>query len=164
VALESVGEKSLGEGETGVAPGEPSAEQSRSGSHRRLGLVEIEARSGSTTALDRYRWTTRADRRQRAGPRVNELGNCMLLEKNFNISKSNRALKEFLLGVHEFKEGVLTIEEWAAALDLQMPQVDSATTAVDVLGSLFADRTQKIRGDLEQFARGMKARIDLQAN
>jgi hypothetical protein len=45
-----------------------------------------------------------------------------------------------------------------------MPQVDSATTTLDVLGSLFADRTLKIRGDLEQFARGMKARIDLQAN
>jgi 5-methylcytosine-specific restriction endonuclease McrA len=97
-------------------------------------------------------------------PRVNELGNCMLLEKNFNISKSNRPLKEFLEGVHEFKEGTVTIEEWAAALELQMPQVDSATTTLDVLGSLFADRTLKIRGDLEQFARGMKARIDLQAN
>jgi 5-methylcytosine-specific restriction endonuclease McrA len=92
---------------------------------------------------------------------VNELGNCMLLDKNFNISKSNRPLKEFLEGVHEFKEGTFTIEGWAAALDLQMPQVDSANTGVEALRALFADRTQKIRAELEQFARGMKARIDL---
>jgi hypothetical protein len=85
----------------------------------------------------------------------------MLLEKNFNISKSNKSLKDFLEGVHEFKEGTFTIEEWAAALDLKMPQVDSANTAVAVLRSLFTERTQTIRADLEQFVRGMKARIDI---
>jgi hypothetical protein len=95
-------------------------------------------------------------------PRVNELGNCMLLEKNFNISKSNRPLKEFLEGVYEFKEGKLTIEEWATALDLKMSQIDSANTPIEVLRSLFADRTQKIRADLEQFVRGIKVRIDLE--
>ena len=57
----------------------------------------------------------------------------MLLEKNFNISKSNRPLKEFLEGVYEFKEGKLTIEEWATALDLKMSQIDSANTPIGVL-------------------------------
>jgi hypothetical protein len=52
---------------------------------------------------------------EEAAPRVNELGNCMLLEKNFNISKSNKPLNEFLQGVHEFKDGQLTIASWAAA-------------------------------------------------
>ncbi len=33
-------------------------------------------------------------------PMVNELGNCMLLGKNFNISKSNKPLKQFLEGVY----------------------------------------------------------------
>ena len=86
----------------------------------------------------------------------------MLLEKNFNISKSNRPPKEFLEGVYEFKEGKLTIEEWATALDLKMSQIDSANTPIEVLRSLFADRTQKIRADLEQFVRGIKVRIDLE--
>lgn len=95
-------------------------------------------------------------------PMVNELGNCMLLEKNFNISKSNKPLKQFLEGVHEFKAGTVTVEEWATALDLKMSQVDSANTAVDVLRELFTDRTQKIRDDLEQFVRGTVARIDLE--
>ena len=94
-------------------------------------------------------------------PLVNELGNCMLLEKNFNISKSNKPLKQFLEGVHEFKTGTVTVEEWAAALDLKMAQVDSANTAIDILRALFAERTQKIRGDLEQFIRGTKVRVDL---
>jgi 5-methylcytosine-specific restriction endonuclease McrA len=93
--------------------------------------------------------------------RVNELGNCMLLEKNFNISKSNRPLKAFLEQVHEFKEGKFTIEEWAQALDLKTPQVDSAATPVDQLQKLFGERTPKIRGDLEEFIRGTVARVDV---
>jgi 5-methylcytosine-specific restriction endonuclease McrA len=94
-------------------------------------------------------------------PVVNELGNCMLLEKNFNISKSNKPLKTFLEEVHEFKDGTYTIGDWAAALALKMPQVDSADTEVELLAALFAERAQQIRGDLEQFVRGTKARIDL---
>ena len=96
------------------------------------------------------------------GPLVNDLGNCMLLEKNFNISKSNSPLKEFLEGVHEFKNGTFTIEEWSTALDLKMPQVDSANTGIEILRTLFAERTQKICNDLEQFVRGTKGRIDLE--
>ncbi len=94
-------------------------------------------------------------------PMVNQLGNCMLLEKNFNISKSNIPLKRFLEGVHEFKNGRFTVAEWANALDLEMPQVDSANTPIDDLHTLFTQRTQKIRGDLEQFVRGTKSRVDV---
>ena len=93
--------------------------------------------------------------------KVNELGNCMLLEKNFNISKSNLPLKEFLQGVHEFKEGTWTIEAWASALDLEMSQVDSGQASVEKLSELATDRTKKIQNDLEQFVRGTKTRIDL---
>jgi hypothetical protein len=42
----------------------------------------------------------------------------MLLEKNFNISKSNTSLKAFLDGVHEFKNNQQDMTAWAAALDL----------------------------------------------
>ena len=94
-------------------------------------------------------------------PIVNEVGNCMLLEKNFNISKSKKPMKQFLEDVHEFKEEKVTVEEWAMALDLKMPQVDSGGTAVEVLCKLFSDRTQKIRSDLDQFVRGTKARVDI---
>lgn len=97
-------------------------------------------------------------------PAVNELGNCMLLEKNFNISKSDMPLKQFLEGVHEIREGDFTIEEWAAALDLNMQQVDSASTPVEPLRALFTERTQTIRGDLEQFIRGVRTRVDTKTN
>jgi hypothetical protein len=106
---------------------------------------------------------TAAENIEDSGPAVNELGNCMLLEKNFNISKSNKPLKQFLDAVHEIKEHKFTVEEWATALDLKMPQVDSADTAIADLRTLFSDRSQKIRGDLEQFIRGTKARVDLEA-
>ncbi len=93
-------------------------------------------------------------------PSVNALGNCMLLEKTFNISKSNRSLKAFLDDVHEFKNGVLSIESWADALGLSMLHVDCVDTPVDVLNSLMAERTALIRNDLQDFIYGVKWRID----
>lgn len=98
---------------------------------------------------------------QRAG---NELGNCLLLEKNFNISKSNKPLKELLDRVYEFKkvENKTEIANWAKALDLEMAQVDSANTSADVLQKLFAERTARIRRDLEEFVRGTKSRVDIE--
>jgi hypothetical protein len=93
--------------------------------------------------------------------KVNELGNCMLLEKNFNISKSNKPLKEFFEQVYEFKVGQISIDEWAAALNFEIQQVDSSATLVDALEKLFTERTVKIRSDLEQFIRGTASRVDL---
>jgi hypothetical protein len=94
-------------------------------------------------------------------PRVNEIGNCMLLEKNFNISKSNATLKNFLDDVYEFKDKKLVLSDWAATLDLDMAQVDCSATPVDRLQELTSARSQKIRGDLEKFIRGAINRIDV---
>ncbi|HEX4079717.1 MAG TPA: hypothetical protein VHX61_12685 [Rhizomicrobium sp.] len=88
----------------------------------------------------------------------------MLLEKNFNILKSNFPLKDFLEGAYEFKSGKLTICAWGAALDLDMALVDSADTPIELLCALFDTRSQKIRGDLERFVRGTTARVDLGQN
>ena len=93
---------------------------------------------------------------------VNSIGNCLLLEKNFNISKSDKPLNSFLNNVHEFKTGQLAVDNWAAALDLNMAQVDSAATPATDLASLFASRAEKIRSNLVEFVRGSKARIDLE--
>jgi uncharacterized protein DUF262 len=93
--------------------------------------------------------------------KINELGNCMLLEKNFNISKSKATLKSFLDGVYEFAEKKLELPDWAAAMDLDMAQVDCAATPIDRLQALFSARSQMIRNDLEKFIRGSKDRCDL---
>jgi Protein of unknown function DUF262 len=94
-------------------------------------------------------------------PRINEIGNCMLLEKNFNISKSNTSLKAFLDGVHEFKNNQRDMTAWAAALDLNMAQVDCEGTPVEFLQELFSERSNKIRSDLGEFIRGTKDRVDM---
>ena len=47
---------------------------------------------------------------------VNMLGNCSLLEKSFNISKSDKTLRSFMEEVHEFKEGKVDLASWALAL------------------------------------------------
>ena len=96
--------------------------------------------------------------------KVNELGNCMLLEKNFNISKSNTSLKNFLDRVYEFNSKKLELADWADALELKMEQVDCSTTPVDRLQELFSERSAKIRSDLEKFIRGAKDRVDFDAD
>ncbi len=77
-------------------------------------------------------------------PAVNELGNCMLLEKNFNISKSDKPLKSFLEEVHEFRKGEMSLTDWSNALDLDLQQVDSGGASANTLRDLFVLRTQKI--------------------
>ena len=59
---------------------------------------------------------------------ANKLGNCALLEKSFNISKSDRSLKDFLKDVHEFKEGTSDMREWAKALLIVEPLLDPGSS------------------------------------
>src|SRR5271166_5762437 len=47
---------------------------------------------------------------------INQLGNCILLEKDFNISKGKKSAREFLSEVHEFKDDPARISEWAQNL------------------------------------------------
>ena len=49
---------------------------------------------------------------------VNLLGNCSLLEKSFNISKSEKTLQSFMEQVHEIKEGKVALSSWGGALGL----------------------------------------------
>lgn len=93
--------------------------------------------------------------------RVNELGNCMLLEKNFNISKGKGSLKAFLDGVRKIKDSVVTIDDWAKGMELDMMLVDSSHADLLALDRLIVERTQRIRSDLEQFVRGTKRRVDV---
>lgn len=92
---------------------------------------------------------------------INELGNCMLLEKNFNISKSNSSAKEFLETVHEFKSGSIDLKAWAEALGLDMDQIDCNQTPVETLQDLFSTRSRAIKSDLAKFIRGTLERVDV---
>jgi hypothetical protein len=84
---------------------------------------------------------------------VNQLGNCFLLEKNFNISKSDKPLGEFLdqlcaLSVPESRS------QWMAGLALGAEMVDPTAVPVENLRSRILDRTKRIKADLVAFVQG----------
>lgn len=91
---------------------------------------------------------------------VNLLGNCSLLDKSFNISKSDKPMRYFLQQVHEFKNGKLQIEDWETALALTsvLTLPDEATFA-DIKSAIH-QRDSLIRKDLIEFIGGQKHRAD----
>lgn len=92
---------------------------------------------------------------------ANKLGNCALLEKNFNISKGDKELKSFLSQIHEVLEGKIRIDAWCAALAISQPLLEPATASVDEICQAIDRRDKEIRDELTEFIRGQKARADL---
>ena len=107
---------------------------------------------------------------------VNMLGNCSLLEKSFNISKSDKTLRSFLEEVHEFKEGKVDLASWALALQLENPMLDGTmaddeqsqsilpvgtATNTDGIVRALRKRDAAIRAELVEFVKGAKIRMDL---
>ncbi len=92
---------------------------------------------------------------------INSLGNCSLLEKTFNISKSDQSFKSFLDQVFEFKENKHLIEEWAKALALTPALIDPNQIDSKTLAQEIASRDKAIRDELIAFVRGNKARVDI---
>jgi hypothetical protein len=91
---------------------------------------------------------------------INLLGNCSLLEKSFNISKSDKPMWTFLQEVHEFKEGKIQRAEWEAALSLpQTLTAPGGSTLVDIKTAI-ETRDALIRKDLIDFIAGNKQRVD----
>ena len=94
-------------------------------------------------------------------PLVNMLGNCSLLEKTFNISKSDKTLRAFMEQVHEFKEGKVALSSWAQALGLEDSMLDAAAAGSDAVVQAIKMRDEAIRSELVEFVKGTKARVDL---
>jgi hypothetical protein len=92
---------------------------------------------------------------------VNDLGNCALLERDFNISKSDGPLEAFLGQVHEFATKKVNIEDWAAAMALPASMLDPDKATVEEIAAAISDRSKLIREDLSDFVRGKKARVDI---
>jgi len=92
---------------------------------------------------------------------ANKLGNCSLLEKNFNISKSDKPLKSFLSQIHEVRENEIRIDAWCAALAIPQPLLDPAVANVDEISEAIENRDKEIRNDLADFVRGQKVRVDV---
>lgn len=124
---------------------------------------EIQVKLGSFTGTEEEKALLAPDgfnNRFEAVAFINLLGNCSLLDKSFNISKSDKSLRSFLEDVHEFKEGKIKIADWEKALSLT-----ATLTAPD--GKKLADlktdilaRDAIIRKDLVEFIAGTKQRVD----
>jgi hypothetical protein len=97
-----------------------------------------------------------------AGDRMNDIGNCLLLETAFNISKSAKTLAEWLGEVHEFKEGSLTVSDWAAALSLPAELVNPVGCTKAELDTAVDHRAALIRSELKEFIAGKRLRADVQ--
>ena len=94
---------------------------------------------------------------------INNLGNCTLLEKTFNISKSARPLKEFLDEVHEIKSGKIKIADWATALGLTDCLLDPSSASTKDIVDAIGKRDADVRQEVVEFVQGKRSRHDLKA-
>lgn len=99
--------------------------------------------------------------RQEAIEFINLLGNCSLLDKSFNISKSDNSMWTFLQDVHEFKDGRVKRDEWEAALLLSPELTEPDGVELKNLVDIIQARDTLIRRDLVEFVSGTKSRIDV---
>ena len=91
---------------------------------------------------------------------INLLGNCSLLDKSFNISKSDEAMWKFLKEVHEFKENKFQRSEWEAALSLSETLTEPTESTLEDIKKAVQTRDALIRKDLTEFIAGSKHRMD----
>lgn len=92
---------------------------------------------------------------------ANKLGNCVLLEKNFNISKGKKSFKSFLSQVHEVIEEKLRIDAWCAALAISHPLLDPDLSSVEDLRESIDIRDKEMKDELIEFVRGTRVRADV---
>ena len=86
------------------------------------------------------------------------LGNCELLATNFNQSKGDRTLGDFLAEVHEFKSKQITHTEWCENMAIDPGMLVPTGKNGDEIARLIEKRTIRIRDELKDFLRG-KLRI-----
>ena len=92
---------------------------------------------------------------------INLLGNCSLLDKSFNISKSDKPMWEFLKEVHEFKEGKIQRHEWEFALVLSETLTSPEGSTLADIKEAIQSRDALIRKDLADFVTSNKKRADV---
>lgn len=79
------------------------------------------------------------------GARVNALGNCMLLHKNFNIAKRDEPLEDFLRNANAPPE---------FCRDLAIPPEMCRPSRLDAVVSAIESRTAAVKKDITAFIRG----------
>ena len=92
---------------------------------------------------------------------INQIGNCILLEKGFNISKGKLPAKDFLDAIHEFKEKKLNFDDWCSGLGVTKEMLQANLFPVDEVAAAIQARDKAVRDELVDFVRGHKARVDV---
>jgi hypothetical protein len=93
---------------------------------------------------------------------INSIGNCTLLEKSFNISKSAQSFREFLRQVHDFKDNDSGIDAWAVSLGLTDNMISPSFALLEEIKTAILQRETLIREELVAFVRGNKTRVDIE--
>jgi len=93
----------------------------------------------------------------------NELGNCLLLETSFNISKSDRPLGDWLKEVSESKTGSLlgSQTEWAESLCLPEILLQPKGEQKASIAQAIANHTSLMKNELISFVSGKTFRRDI---
>jgi hypothetical protein len=91
---------------------------------------------------------------------INLLGNCSLLDKSFNISKSDESMWKFLQEVHEFREKKIMRHDWETALSLTETLTAPEGAALVDIKKAIQTRDALIRKELTDFIAGTKWRVD----
>jgi len=92
---------------------------------------------------------------------INMLGNCSLMDKSFNISKSDEPMRHFLQQVHEFKDGKVKIADWENALALPTELTSPEKSTFAEIKKAIQNRDALIRKDLVDFIGGKIFRSDI---
>lgn len=92
---------------------------------------------------------------------INTVGNCALLEKSFNISKSDEPMWYFLKDVHEFKEGRIERGKWEDALAIPSEMTNPIGVEFGILTEKIRDRDRRIREEICEFIDGKLGRKDV---
>jgi len=90
---------------------------------------------------------------------INSLGNCTLLEKSFNISKSDTPMWKFLSQVHEFERDEITRDEWESAMLLKHDLTEPKDFSLICEG--IREREKKMKEELITFINGNLTREDI---
>lgn len=93
--------------------------------------------------------------------KINSLGNCWLLETNFNISKGKQTARAFLDKVVEFKDKPANLERWRAQIGLSVDLLSPTKERLKEAAAAIDERTASIRKDLKGFIDGSIKRVDM---
>jgi hypothetical protein len=99
---------------------------------------------------------------------INEIGNCTLLKKSFNISKNDKELGDFLSQVPDFKQethggaprlGDASFDDWCSALAISRAMVRPKSHPSEINAQI-RTRTKHIKDELIAYIQGTSHRTD----